>query len=106
MIFETLMQSTEKGELILVDGGYCRHHLRRDGQITIYEIIVLPNRRDNGIATAMLERLKLIDGAKTIFAKCPANLESNGWYSKVGFNCVGTETTKSGRELNLWQYQL
>ena len=63
MIFEPLMESGNRGELILVDGGFCHWHLRRDGQITIREIIVLPERRGQGIGTAILEQLKCTPGA-------------------------------------------
>lgn len=45
MIFETLCESAKRDELILVDGGFCHWHLRRDGQLTIREIIVLPALR-------------------------------------------------------------
>lgn len=45
MIFETLNESNERGELLLVNGGMCHYHLRRDGQLTIREIIVWKERR-------------------------------------------------------------
>lgn len=45
-------------------------------------------------------------GGHSIFAKCPAELESNEWYKKRGFVLDGTETTKSGRNLNLWRLAL
>ncbi len=102
MIFETLCESAEREELILVDGGFCHWHLRRDGQLTIREIIVLPALRGRGIGTKILESLKL-QNATSIFAKCPADLEANDWYGKKGFELEGAETTKSGRELNHWR---
>ena len=102
MIFEVLQQAAENRELILVDGGICDYHLRRDGQITIREIIVLPERQRQGIGTAMLEQLKALK-SKSIFAKCPADLPSNGWYSHSGFQLEGEETTRSGRKINLWR---
>jgi N-acetylglutamate synthase-like GNAT family acetyltransferase len=106
MIFEMLSESAERGELMLVDGGMCHWHLRRDGQLTIREIIVLPECRGQGVGTAMLARIKAIPGASSLFAKCPAELESNGWYARMGFACEGTETTRNGRELNLWRLRL
>lgn len=106
MIFESLNDAAERGELILVDGGMCHWHLRRDGQITIREIIVLPERQGTGIGTAMLEVLKRVEGASSIFAKCPANLSANNWYESRGFVLECTETTRSGRELNLWRLSL
>jgi GNAT superfamily N-acetyltransferase len=106
MIFETLNESAERGELMLVDGGLCHWHLRRDGQLTIREIIVLPERRGQGVGAALLARLRATEGASSLFAKCPAELPANGWYSRMGFECEGTETTRSGRELNLWRLRL
>lgn len=106
MIFEPLMESAEHGELILVDGGLCHWHLRRDGQITIREIIVLPERQRQGVGVVMLEQLKRTPGATSIFAKCPANLDANGWYRSVGFVLEGTETTRTGRRLKLWRLHL
>ena len=106
MIFEPLMESAERGELILVDGGFCHWHLRRDGQITIREIIVLPGQQRLGIGAAMLERIKRTPDATSIFAKCPADLPSNAWYAARGFTDEGTETTKSGRALRLWRMNL
>jgi len=106
MIFENLSKSAEQGELILVNGGICRWHLRRDGQITIYEILVLPDERNNGIGSMMLNMLKRVPSAISIYAKCPRDLPSNSWYKRMGFVLEGTETTKSGRVLNLWRLRL
>jgi len=104
MIFEALWESAKKNELILVDGGYCRYHLRRDGQITILEII----STRKGAGTEMLLKLKSLkkQGATSIFAKCPENLVANGWYSRKGFRLEGEEKLKSGRKVILWRMQI
>lgn len=102
MIFETLYESAQRGELLLIDGGFCHWHLRRDGQLTIREIIsTIP-----GAGSEMLKRLKKTPGAVSLFAKCPIDLPSNFWYEKQGFICEGPETTKTGRVLNLWRLNL
>ena len=106
MIFEPLMESAGRNELILVDGGFCHWHLRLDGQVTIREIIVLPGQQRRGIGTAMLEQLKRTPGATSIFAKCPADLTANDWYAARGFADEGVETTKSGRKLRKWRQML
>jgi len=106
MIFEPLMQSAQRGELILVNGGFCHWHLRKDKQITIREIIVLPECQRQGIGTMILEQLKQVPDAMSIFAKCPADLSANRWYQALGFISEGTEITKSGRRLMLWRLQL
>lgn len=97
MIFETLYESAAKGELILLAGGYCRWHKRRDGVITIYEII----STRPGAGAEMLDML--CAHTLPIVAKCPARLEANAWYAKKGFALVRTETTRGGTELNIWR---
>jgi hypothetical protein len=102
MIFETLYESAQRGELLLIDGGLCHWHLRRDGQLTIREII----STRPGAGSAMLAVLKQTPGAISLFAKCPADLPANDWYARRGFADEGTETTKSGRTLRLWRLSL
>ena len=106
MIFQTLLEAIERNELMLVEGGFCHWHLCKNGQITIYEIIVLPEYRNKGIAIRILEQLKNARGATNIFAKCPADLEANKWYENRGFICEGKETLKSGKVLNLLRYRI
>lgn len=105
MIFESLMESVSRNELILVEGGLCNWHLRKDGQLTIREIIVLPEYQRQGIGAKMLEFLKTKHPA-SIFAKCPVDLSSNEWYKKMGFEFEGIETTKTERKLNKWRLVL
>lgn len=102
MIFETLHESAQRGELLLVDGGMCHWHLRRDGQLTIREIISIRP----GAGGEMLNALKQTSGATSLFAKCPIDLAANDWYARRGFTDVGTETTKTGRELRLWRLSI
>ena len=99
MIFETLFESAKRGELLLIDGGFCHWHLRRDRQLTIREII----STRPGAGREMLEALKQVSGATSLFAKCPVDLEANAWYERMGFELEGMEATRSGRELNLWR---
>lgn len=102
MIFETLHDSAKRGELLLISGGFCHWHLRRDGQLTIREII----STRPGAGRAIISQLKRTPGASSIFAKCPADLPANEWYERRGFVLEGTETTNSGRELKLWRLTL
>lgn len=102
MIFETLFESSQRHELLLVDGGMCHWHLRRDGQVTIREIISIRK----GAGGQMLSTLARVAGAKSLFAKCPIELESNRWYKRRGFVLEGQESTKTGRKLNLWRLNL
>jgi N-acetylglutamate synthase-like GNAT family acetyltransferase len=103
MIFEPLHDSNQKGEFY---GSMCHWHLRRDGQITIREIIIEQDYQGNGQGKIFLERLKKVPGATSIFAKCPIDLPANDWYKSQGFELEGTETTSSGRQLKLWRLKL
>lgn len=103
MIFETLHESNQRNELL---GSICHWHLRRDGQITIREIIVQQSEQGKGVAYSFLQQLKQVKGASSIFAKCPIELKSNEWYKRQGFKLEGQETTKTGRMLNLWRLEL
>jgi hypothetical protein len=102
MIFETLYESAQRGELLLIDGGFCHWHLRRNGQLTIREII----STRPGTGSEMLAILKRTSGALSLFAKCPADLPANDWYQRRGFVCEGEEITPSGRRLKLWRFRL
>ena len=102
MIFETLYESAQRGELLLIEGGFCHWHLRRDGQLTIREIIATRC----GAGSEMLATLRQVLGTKSIFAKCPVDLAANGWYAKMGFACEGEEITRTDRRLKLWRLQL
>jgi hypothetical protein len=98
MIFESLYASALMGELLLVEGGMCRWHRRRDGTITIYEII----SQKPGAGQAMLALL-VAQRPVAIVAKCPIDLPSNAWYARRGFLLDRVETTPSGRNLNVWR---
>jgi hypothetical protein len=103
MIFEALWDSARHGELILVDGGMYRWHLRADGQVTIREIISLRP----GAGRKMLSRLKAVPGATSIFARCPEDLaQANAWYMKRGFKMKAAEKTRTGRTVSLWRLEL
>lgn len=102
VIFEALYSSAQRGELLLVEGGFCHWHLRRDGQLTIREII----STSPGAGSRMLATLLQTPGARTIVAKCPTSLPSNNWYRRRGFALIRTELTRTGRTLNVWQLSL
>lgn len=99
MIFEALYTAMQRGELLLIDGGFCHWHLRRDGQLTILELI----STRAGAGREMLAYLRAVPGARSLFAKCPVDLAANVWYGLRGFTLEGQETTRTGRRLNLWR---
>lgn len=104
MIFESLYESAERGELLTCEGGFLRYHRRRDHQATIHELLIVPEARRKNHAQQLLRRLlEKEDGIVRVAAKCPADLESgNAWYLAMGFTCERTETTPTGRKLNVW----
>ena len=104
MIFETIMDAEKKDEIICP--YFLRYHLRKDGQLTIYEIWVSPKSRREGIGTTLLNDLKAISDVKSIFAKCPIDLPANEWYKANGFTLEGVDILKSGRKINLWRLML
>ncbi len=106
MIFEVLNDAAARGELLLVEGGFCHYHLRRDGIVTIREILVLPNQRGKGIGRAILARLALIPNAVALLARCPANLTANLWWENRGFRKVAEEEAASGRRIIVWKLDL
>lgn len=106
MIFQVLNDAAKAGELLLVDGGMCHFHIRMDGQLTIREIIVLPDRRSQGVGVNLLQQLARRPGVRSIFAKCPVELAANGWYERVGFIEGDRERTRTGRELRTWRLTL
>ena len=106
MLFDALWTSAQRGELILVDSGLCHYHLRRDQQLTIREIIVLPERQRQGIASAILDTLiRRHPTATSIFAKCPADLPANHWYKAAGFTLEDVDEDRR-RPLNHWRLHL
>ena len=102
MIFETLHESAQRGELLLIDGGFCHWHLRRDGQLTIREII----STRPGAGAEMLATLRAVPGAVCLLARGPVDLAANGWYERRGFALAGIEQSKSGRGINVWTLSL
>lgn len=103
MIFEPLHESNKRGEFF---GAMCHWHLRRDGQVTIREIIVEQNEQGHGQGKLFIERLKNIPNAKSLFANCPADLPSNNFYKHLGFVLESKNPTKSGRPMNQWRLYL
>ena len=102
MCFEQLAESAGRGELLLIAGGLCHYHLRRDGQLTIREIV----STRKGAGREMLAHLRAVPGALALFARCPADLPSNAWYAAQGFVFEGAIRAKSGRIVNAWRLGL
>lgn len=103
MVFQPLHESNLKREFY---GAMCHWHLRRDGQITIREIIVEQSEQGRGHGSAFIERLKQVDGATSIFANCPADLPANGFYRHLGFVLESQKPTRNGTPMKQWRLWL
>ena len=95
MLFVALAQAAESGELLLLDGGLCRFYKRRDGQVTIRELLVLPAARRRGLGKKLVGLASI--GANRVVARCPAKYDSNAFWKKIGFRL---EEGKDG--VNTW----
>lgn len=98
MIFPALLESADRGELLLVQDGLCRWHRRRDGSVTIRELIVLPFRRGTGVGRRLLVLVRQHNPGAILRARCPAHYPANGFWQRLGFRLAGTE-----KGVNLWE---
>lgn len=103
MIFVALNEAAERGELLIVNGGLCRWHKRRDGVVVIREIIVLPDCRRLGRGRALVAEVARLNPGARLLAKCPiADAKGrvgagNIFWRKLGFGCVS-----EANGLNTW----
>jgi GNAT superfamily N-acetyltransferase len=98
MIFAALDEAASKGELLLVQDGLCRYHLRRDGVVVVRELLVLPFRRRTGLGSRLVAAVRGAHPGAPIEAKCPAESESNGFWKALGFALV------EGGKVNRWRW--
>lgn len=98
MIFVALDEAAERGELLLVDGGLCRWHRRRDGVVVIREVLVLPERRRQGIGRGLVERLAILNPGAPLLARCPIRSMANGFWTALGFRL-----TLASPKVNTWE---
>ena len=92
MLFVALSEAASRGELLLVEGGMCRFHRRKDGTVTIREILVLPALRRQGIGRRLLQDIRERNPGSALIAKCPAHYESNAFWKALGFRQLPRDT--------------
>jgi predicted GNAT family acetyltransferase len=104
-----LIRALERDEVLVAtaaDGslaGFCHYYRRRDGIITIYHLAVARLHRGAGCGRALLKRL-LAPEVIALRARCPADLEANAFYARVGFQLTAVVPAANGRrELNVWE---
>ena len=103
MIFVALSEAADANELLLVDGGLCRFHKRRDGAVTIRELLVLPSHRRKGIGRRLVIEVCNRNPRAVIQATCPGEYEANKFWEAMGF-AIAAYKQPDGRMV-LWQYR-
>ena len=95
----------EKSDVIV---GFANFRLRRDRNVTLYEIAVADGYKGKGIGKRLLNvliRRAHLAGGEYVRLKCPLGLRANSFYSQCGFEHVETERGKK-RVLKVWHYFL
>ena len=101
MLFVALNEAAARGELILADGGMLRFHRRRDGVVTIREIVVLPERRRAGVGRGLVDRVAALNPGAVLRATCPGEYEANAFWRSLGFTIVAYKPP--GGRLAVWE---
>ena len=108
VMLPVLKEAQAKGWLLVAKVGhtvigFVNYRLRKDKNITIYEIVVDDSHRNSGIGRKLIETLKSkLHPDAYIRLKCPVGLPSNEFYACVGFEHTAIEPGKK-RQLNVWK---
>lgn len=103
MIYAALSEAAERGELILVDGGMCRFHCRKDGVVVIREVLVLPAHRRLGVGRRMVARVRSLHPKARLLAKCPiADAQGRIGVGNVFWRHLGFVCLSESNGLNTW----
>src|SRR5262252_6234525 len=95
MIFAALNEAADRGELILWDNALCRYHRRKDGRVTVREILVLPDARRLGVGRRLVGEVQRRNPGASLLARCPATTAdgpvrtANVFWRKRGFTLQG-----------------
>lgn len=106
----TLAESISREEILIVENdehviGFVHYRHRCDLQTTLYNIVVLSERRRQGIGKRLVDVLVQEAqslGKQCIVLKCPSELPANEFYSGLGFHLWQKEPGKQ-RGLNVWR---
>ena len=105
-----LAESLRRREILVAENseyvvGFLHYRHRRDQQTTLYNIVVLPEKRQRGIGKRLVNTLLKESrslGKQQIVLKCPAELPANKFYARIGFRRWRKEPGKR-RELIVWR---
>ncbi|MCC5641088.1 GNAT family N-acetyltransferase [Nostoc sp. CHAB 5844] len=106
--FTSIFELSESQIELIEEVGACYYHIRKDEQVTIRKLAVLPEHQRQGWGRLLIYRVicRAIEGGKTsIFLKCPADLSANNFYKNLGFELETTEQDRT-RPLNHWGYHI
>lgn len=109
VLLPSLHKQIDRGEMLIAQQGgvlvgFVDYHRRRDGQVTLYHILVAPTARRQGVGQALLAGLAAeagASGAEQILLKCPVDLPANAFYERYGFQLQETLNGRK-RALNVW----
>ena len=109
-----LQSSIERAEvLVAVDQtnlivGLVQYRHRKDGQTTLYNIVISHENQGKGIGRSLIDALNSEAkkyGQKNIVLKCPIDLPANDFYHAYGFSPHKTEEGKK-RPLQIWSIEI
>jgi len=90
------------------DIGSCYFHIRKDEQVTIRKLAILPEYQKQGWGRLLIYRVickAIEEKKKSVFLKCPSNSIANQFYQKLGFELESTEQGKN-QPINHWRYHI
>lgn len=99
-----MLAVTIAGEIV----GVVHYRHRKDGQTTLYSIVVAKHYRRYTVASSLVFHLRQEAEARqqrSIALKCPIELDANKFYKALGFELIGVDTGKH-RPLSLWRMSL
>ncbi|MFO0822811.1 MAG: GNAT family N-acetyltransferase, partial [Gemmataceae bacterium] len=110
---ESYLESLHRSELVVAEdcgqlAGFVRFHKRRDLAATIYEIVTAPRYRRMQVASQLITaviRACHEHGVRLLRLSCPAELEANQFYPKVGFTRASTRS-RPGKNRPLIEWEL
>lgn len=85
--------------------GLVHYHHRKDGQTTLYNLVVGETSQRKGIGKCLVDSLKIEAQDRQqsfILLKCPEQLSANSFYQNYGFTLSTTEQGKK-KTLSIWR---
>ena len=101
-LLEAYADGIQGGPLV----GFVDHHMRCDGQLTIYAVAIDREFQRQGWASWMIEYIARVCRATSIVAKCTTDNEGgNAFWQAIGFTLIRVEEGKH-RRLNVYRKEL